>query len=123
MNSIRTFHRVCSYPFRCRRNAEMEKEIADLRRRLSSQPEYPQSRETHEGDDMSQSEEEAFARQDAIAIDRPRPLSVPAESLPPPGTPLNIKRDVSIVSQDDNTPWRLEDITLSRARVARLFEQ
>ncbi|KAJ5910810.1 uncharacterized protein N7473_000113 [Penicillium subrubescens] len=106
-----------------RRNAEMEKEIADLRRRLSTNPEYPQSREPHEGDDMSQCSDEAFSRRDSTGIDRSRPVSVPAESHPSMATPLTMKRDGSIMSQDENTPWRLEDITLSRARVARLFEQ
>ena len=106
-----------------RRNAEMEKEIADLRRRLSTNPEYSHSRESREGDDMSQCSEDAFARRDSTVMDRSRPVSVPAESHPSIATPLTMKRDGSIVSQDDNTPWRLEDITLSRARVARLFEQ
>jgi hypothetical protein len=101
----------------------MEKEIADLRRRLSTNPEYPQSREPHEGDDMSQCSDEAFSRRDSTGIDRSRPVSVPAESHPSMATPLTMKRDGSIMSQDENTPWRLEDITLSRARVARLFEQ
>jgi hypothetical protein len=101
----------------------MEKEIADLRRRLSTNPEYPQTRESHEGDDMSQCSDEAFSRRDSTVIDRSRPVSVPAESHPSMATPLTMKRDGSILSQDENTPWRLEDITLSRARVARLFEQ
>ncbi|KAF7714889.1 Fungal Zn(2)-Cys(6) binuclear cluster domain-containing protein [Penicillium ucsense] len=105
-----------------RRNAEMEKEIADLRRRLSSQPEYPPARESQEADDVSQSSEEAYRHQDSGDMERSRPVSVLAEQPPSMGTPLAMKRDGSIMSQDENTPWRLEDITLSRARVARLFE-
>ncbi|KAJ5485687.1 hypothetical protein N7539_005675 [Penicillium diatomitis] len=105
-----------------KRNAEMEKEIADLRRRLSSQPEYPPARESQEADDVSQSSEEAYRHQDPGDMERSRPVSVLAEQPPSMGTPLAMKRDGSIMSQDENTPWRLEDITLSRARVARLFE-
>jgi hypothetical protein len=33
-----------------------------------------------------------------------------------------MKRDGSIISQDDSQ-WRLEDVTLSKARVLRLYEQ
>jgi hypothetical protein len=101
----------------------MEKEIADLRRRLSSNQEYSQTGEHREGDDLSQCSDDAFAHRDSTGIDRSRPVSVPVESHPSMATPLTMKRDGSILSQDDNTPWRLEDITLSRARVARLFEQ
>ncbi|KAJ5683629.1 hypothetical protein N7462_006794 [Penicillium macrosclerotiorum] len=106
-----------------RRNAEMEKEIADLRRRLASSADPDQLAEPHTGDDLSQCSEEAFGRRDSTGIDRSRPVSVPAETHPSIATPLTMKRDGSILSQEDNTPWRLEDVALSRARVARLFEQ
>ncbi|KAJ5780980.1 hypothetical protein N7457_006140 [Penicillium paradoxum] len=108
-----------------RRNAEMEKEIADLRRRLGPNSDQEQGLEHHEshgGDEMSHSSEDVFARRDSAAIDRSRPVSVPVETNPSIATPLTIKRDGSIVSQDEGQ-WRLEDICLSRARVIRLFEQ
>ncbi|KAJ5547696.1 transcriptional regulator family: Fungal Specific TF [Penicillium frequentans] len=106
-----------------RRNAEMEKEIADLRRQLKPNPEHEQTGEHHTGDEMSQASEEGFRRRESSAMDRSRPVSVPIETHPSMSTPLTMQRSGSILSQDDNTPWRLEDVTLSRARVARLFEQ
>lgn len=101
----------------------MEKEIADLRRRLASNPDHESAVEAHTGDELSQCSEEAFGRRDSTAIDRSRPVSVPVEQQPSMATPLTMQRDGSILSQEDNTPWRLEDVTLSRARVVRLFEQ
>lgn len=107
-----------------RRNAEMEKEIADLRRKLSTNPmDQEQSTDTHAGDNLSQCSEEVFSRRESSTVDRPRPVSVPAEQHPSMATPLTMQRDPSILSQDENTPWRLEDISLSRARVSRLYEQ
>ncbi|KAI9927990.1 hypothetical protein MW887_002842 [Aspergillus wentii] len=99
-----------------RRNAEMEREIADLRRRLAN-GEQPQV-----SDEMSQcSEDASYCEPDSAVSNRGRPLSVPVEpqSL---ATPLTVQRDGSIVSPGDS-PWKLEDVSLSRARVARLFEQ
>lgn len=107
-----------------RRNAEMEKEIADLRRRLGPNSDQEQGLEHHEsqgGDDISHCSEDVFARRDSAAIDRSRPVSVPVENSSI-ATPLTIKRDGSIVSQDEGQ-WRLEDISLSRARILRLYEQ
>lgn len=102
----------------------MEKEIADLRRKLASNPmDQEQSTDTHAGDDLSQCSEEVFSRRASATVDRPRPISVPAEQHPSMATPLTMQRDGSILSQDENTPWRLEDISLSRARVSRLYEQ
>jgi len=101
----------------------MEKEIADLRRRLAFNPEQEEAAESHAGDDLSQCSEEAFKRRDSVAAERPRPVSVPVEQHTSIATPITMQRDGSILSQEDNTPWRLEDIALSRARVARLFEQ
>lgn len=100
----------------------MEKEIADLRRRLAFNPEE-EGAESHAGDDLSQCSEEGFKRRDSIAADRSRPVSVPVEQHASIATPITMQRDGSILSQEDNSPWRLEDIALSRARVARLFEQ
>ncbi|OQE78450.1 hypothetical protein PENNAL_c0056G09495 [Penicillium nalgiovense] len=108
-----------------RRNAEMEKEIADLRRRLGPNSDHEQGVETHEphgGDEMSHCSEDVFARRDSAAIDQSRHVSVPVESHSSIATPLTMKRDGSIISQDEGQ-WRLEDITLSKARVLRLYEQ
>jgi hypothetical protein len=102
----------------------MEKEIADLRRRLGPGSDHEQGVEAHEahGDELSHSSEDVFTRRDSAAIDRSRPVSVPVETHPSIATPLALKRDGSIVSQDEGQ-WRLEDISLSRARVLRLYEQ
>lgn len=101
----------------------MEKEIADLRRRLATNPEHEQGAEHHTGDEMSQCSEDVFRRRESSAVDRSRPVSVPVEPHTAMATPLTMQRSGSIHSQDETTPWRLEDITLSRTRVARLFEQ
>lgn len=102
----------------------MEKEIADLRRKLATNPmDQEASADGHAGDELSQCSEEVFARRDSAIVDRPRPVSVPAETHASMATPLTMQRDGSILSQDENTPWRLEDIALSRARVSRLYEQ
>ncbi|KAF4769229.1 hypothetical protein HAV15_008951 [Penicillium sp. str.  len=108
-----------------RRNAEMEKEIADLRRRLGPNSDHEQGvepQESHGGDEMSHCSEDVFARRDSAAIDQSRPVSVPVETHSSIATPLTMKRDGSIISQDEGQ-WRLEDICLSRARVLRLYEQ
>lgn len=99
----------------------MEKEIADLRSRLSH-PNQEQTGESHVGDDLSQCSEEVFARRGSATIERSRPVSVPVEPHPAMATPLTMQRDGSILSQEENH-WRLEDVSLSRARVSRLFEQ
>ncbi|RAH71454.1 transcription factor domain-containing protein [Aspergillus aculeatinus CBS 121060] len=103
-----------------RRNAEMEKEIADLRRRLAS-GEHPQPGEANASDELSQCSEDVFCSPDATVGIKGRPLSAPLDPQPI-ATPLTIHRDASILSQDEN-PWILEDVSLSRARVARLFDQ
>lgn len=116
--------RVLLTPFH-RRNAEMEKEIADLRRRLGPNSDHEQGvepQESHGGDEMSHCSEDVFARRDSAAIDQSRPVSVPVETHSSIATPLTMKRDGSIISQDEGQ-WRLEDICLSRARVLRLYEQ
>ena len=104
----------------------MEKEIADLRRRLATNSDYEQKVESHTGDELSQCSEDGFGRRQesaAVVNQSPPPASVPIEQHPSIATPLAMARDTSILSQDDNSPWRLEDITISRARVARLFDQ
>ncbi|GJP96423.1 transcriptional regulator family: Fungal Specific TF [Aspergillus niger] len=103
-----------------RRNAEMEREIAELRRRLAT-GDQSQSVEANGSDELSQCSEDVFCPPDAAVASRARPLSAPLEPQPM-ATPLTMHRDGSILSQDDN-PWRLEDVSLSRTRVARLFEQ
>lgn len=101
----------------------MEKEIANLRRRLATNADQAQVVEPRTGDDLSQCSEDVSARRDSSTVDRSRPVSVAVEQHPAVATPLTIQRTASIISQDENTPWRLEDVALSRARVARLFEQ
>lgn len=101
----------------------MEKEIADLRRRLDTNPESDQKGENPISDELSHCSEEVFGRRESAATDPPRPVSVPVEPHHSMATPLTMKRSGSIISQDDNTPWKLEDIALSRARVARLYDQ
>lgn len=99
----------------------MEKEIAELRRRLAINGERPQTVEANASDEMSQCSEDVYCGPDSTLSSRSRPLSAPLEPQPLPA-PLGLPRDSSIISQDDS-PWRLEDITLSRQRVARLFDQ
>ncbi|KAJ5357924.1 transcriptional regulator family: Fungal Specific TF [Penicillium brevicompactum] len=106
-----------------RRNAEMEKEIADLRRRLGPNSDHEQTgelRESQAGDAMSHCSEDVFSRRES-AVDQSRHVSVPVETHPSITTPLTMKRDGSIISQDEGS-WRLEDISLSRSRVIRLYE-
>ncbi|CAL5866522.1 uncharacterized protein PFLUO_LOCUS731 [Penicillium psychrofluorescens] len=106
-----------------RRNAEMEKEIADLRRRLTDPSHEQQMADGHASENLSPCSADALSGRDSVAgVDRPRPVSVPVEPQPSIGTPLTMQRDGSIVSQEENS-WRLEDISLSRPRVVRLYEQ
>ena len=95
----------------------MEKEIADLRRRLGTTNDHPQAVDVNASDELSQCSEDVFAAPNSAAS-RGRPMSVPETQ--PVATPMTMDR--SILSQDDNL-WTLEDISLSRPRVARLFEQ
>ncbi|KAJ6151418.1 hypothetical protein N7470_007015 [Penicillium chermesinum] len=73
-------------------------------------------------DHQSPCSEDVFPRRESSAVATSRPVSVAAEPHPSIGTPLAMKRSGSIISQDENTPWRLEDVVLSRARVARLYD-
>lgn len=104
-----------------RRNAEMEKEIAELRRRLATSADHPHGVEATVSDELSPCSEEVFCGPDSAVSNRTRTLSAPLEPQPL-ATPFTIQRDASIMSQEDNM-WRLEDVSLSRPRVARLFEQ
>ncbi|KAL2000134.1 hypothetical protein VTN02DRAFT_3521 [Thermoascus thermophilus] len=108
-----------------RRNAEMEKEIADLRRRLAnSGDQIPTAFEANASDGMNQSSEDVFCDPNSSPSTRDGSLSVPVEPRSSPlHTPLVLQRpDASMLLQEGNA-WRLEDISLSRVRVARLFEQ
>lgn len=98
----------------------MEREIADLRRRLAN-GDHSQAVEANASDDMSQCSEDVFCGPDSGVANRGRPLSAPLEPQPL-ATPLTMHRDESIISQEESL-WRLEDVSLSRSRVARLFEQ
>jgi hypothetical protein len=101
----------------------MEKEIADLRRRLADPSHEQQMADTHAGENSSPCSADAFSGRDSVAgVDRSRPVSVPVEPQPSIATPLTMQRDGSILSQEENS-WRLEDISLSRTRVVRLYEQ
>lgn len=104
----------------CRRNAEMEKEIADLRRRLSTNADHSPVVDVNASDELSQCSEDVFGPPNSAIASRGRPMPVPEPQAV--ATPMTMHRDRSILSQDDNQ-WNLEDISLSRPRVARLFEQ
>ncbi|KKK24903.1 C6 zinc finger domain protein, partial [Aspergillus rambellii] len=106
-----------------RRNAEMEREIAELRRRLATDGNRHHAHvvEANASDEMSQCSEDVFCGPDSAASTRGRPLSAPLEPHAL-ATPLTTHRDGSILSQEDST-WRLEDVSLSKPRVARLFDQ
>lgn len=98
----------------------MEREIAELRRRLASN-DQSHAVEANASDELSQCSEDVFCGPDSAVSNRTRPLSAPIDPQPL-ATPMNMTRAGSILSQDDS-PWKLEDITLSRSRVGRLFEQ
>ncbi|PLB39289.1 transcription factor domain-containing protein [Aspergillus candidus] len=104
-----------------RRNAEMEREIADLRRRLAS-GEHAPTTEANASDDLSQCSEDVFCRPDSAgASARQRPMSAPLGPQPL-ATPMTMHQDGPVLSQEDNL-WRLEDVSLSKPRVERLFDQ
>ncbi|KAL3472652.1 hypothetical protein BJX99DRAFT_211759 [Aspergillus californicus] len=103
------------------RNAEMEREIADLRRRLASNNNKSQAVEAVASDEMSQCSEDAYCPPAPVPASRTRTLSTKLEPQAM-ATPLTMQSDGSILSQDEH-PWRLEEVSLSRHRVARLFDQ
>ncbi|KAL2866019.1 transcription factor domain-containing protein [Aspergillus lucknowensis] len=103
-----------------RRNAEMEREIAELRRRLASNVDNAHAVEAGASDEMSQCSEDVYCGPGRGNTDRARTMSTKLEPQAL-ATPLTMHSDRSILSQDDD-PWRLEDVSLSRQRVARLFD-
>ncbi|KAL4939062.1 hypothetical protein BDV06DRAFT_43042 [Aspergillus oleicola] len=104
-----------------KRNAEMEREIADLRQRLSTDGSHAHVGDTRASEKVSQSPEDIYYGPDAVNVSRGRTLSAKLEPQTL-ATPLTMHSEGSILSQDDGV-WRLEDVTLSRQRVARLFDQ
>ena len=92
----------------------MEREIADLRKRLSN----GEHAENHDGDELSRSSEEVFPEGDNRGQPLPTPVD-PQLALAPPMTAIPRQ---PILPHDDQL-WKLEDVTLSRGRVLRLFEQ
>lgn len=100
----------------------MEKEIADLRRRLGTNPDHPQAVDVNGSDELSQCSEDVFCPPNSAVSNRGRPLSVPVEPQPL-ATPMTMRRDRSILSSQEDHLWTLEDISLSKPRVERLFEQ
>ncbi|KAI9374665.1 hypothetical protein BJX61DRAFT_532212 [Aspergillus egyptiacus] len=104
-----------------RRNAEMEREIADLRRRLAGNDNNPNVVENGVSDEMSQCSEDLYSGPGTTNATRGQTLPTKLEQQAL-ATPLTMHSDGSILSQDDH-PWRLEDVSLSRQRVARLFDQ
>ena len=100
----------------------MEREIADLRRRLTTNPHHSQTVEANGSDELSQCSEDISCPANGAVPNRGRPLSISVESQRLATSLTTPHRDRSIFSHDDNL-WTLEDISLSRSRVARLFEQ
>lgn len=96
----------------------MEKEIADLRRRLATNPDHP---EANGSDELSQCSEDVSCPPNPPVANRSRPMSVPVEPQPL-ATPMTMHRDRSIISHEDSL-WTLEDISLPKSRVLRLFDQ
>ncbi|KAE8321339.1 hypothetical protein BDV39DRAFT_212551 [Aspergillus sergii] len=88
-----------------RRNAEMEREIAGLRRRLATNTNHQgHAVQVNVGDEVSQPAGSAIWDPASATLNQAKALST------------------SIGTQEDNM-WRLEDVSLSKPRVTRLFEQ
>ncbi|RDW86156.1 Zn(II)2Cys6 transcription factor domain-containing protein [Aspergillus mulundensis] len=104
-----------------KRNAEMEREIADLRQRLSSDGGHVHTAEARVIDKVSQSPEDIYYGPEPASVSRGRTLSAKLEPQTL-ATPLTMHSDGSMLSQDD-AAWRLEDVSLSRQRITRLFDQ
>ncbi|EED13923.1 C6 transcription factor, putative [Talaromyces stipitatus ATCC 10500] len=105
-----------------RRNAEMEREIADLRRRLAA-GERPEGQvDAGDGREVNHSSGEVYYdAQSPPSSSRAQSLSVSVEHQPSP-----LRR--SLVPTESPIPpsanaWVLEDISLSKKRVDRLFDQ
>ncbi|KAL4862937.1 hypothetical protein BDV12DRAFT_178202 [Aspergillus spectabilis] len=104
-----------------RRNAEMEREIAELRRRLATDGDQGHAVEARASDEMSQCSEDLYCGPEPANVSRGRTMSTKLEPQTL-ATPLTMHSDGSILSQEDSV-WRLEEVSLSRQRVARLFDQ
>ncbi|KAH8703837.1 putative C6 transcription factor [Talaromyces proteolyticus] len=108
-----------------RRNAEMEKEIADLRRRLAT-GEYPrESLDSNTNDEENDSSGEVYyAPHSPPASSRAQSLSVSVDQQASPMRRPTVPHTSSepVVSQGNNV-WSLEDISLSKPRITRLFDQ
>ncbi|QKX64017.1 uncharacterized protein TRUGW13939_11190 [Talaromyces rugulosus] len=107
-----------------RRNAEMEKEIADLRRRLTT-GEYPEGNANDEDDMNDSSGEVYYAPHSPPPSSRAQSLAVSVEQqaspMRRPAPPPHVSSEAA-VSRGKST-WTLEDISLSKQRITRLFEQ
>jgi hypothetical protein len=99
----------------------MEREIAALRQRLSSNGSHAHVSENTASTKVSQSPEGICYGPDTANVSRGRTLSAKLEPQTL-ATPLTMHSEGSVLSQDDGV-WRLEDVSLSRQRVARLFDQ
>ncbi|KAL5337557.1 hypothetical protein BJX70DRAFT_231719 [Aspergillus crustosus] len=104
-----------------RRNAEMEREIAELRRRLATDDDHGSSVEIRASDEISQCSEDMYCGPDPVSTSRGRTMSTKLEPQTL-ATPLTMHSEGSILSQEESV-WRLEEVCLSRHRVARLFDQ
>ncbi|RAO72765.1 uncharacterized protein BHQ10_008777 [Talaromyces amestolkiae] len=101
-----------------RRNAEMEREIADLRRRLAT-GERAEGLVDGDGHEMNHSSGEVYY--DAHSPPTSSRASVSVEHQPSPLRRSLVPTD-SPMSHSANA-WVLEDISLSKQRVDRLFDQ
>lgn len=101
----------------------MEREIADLRQRLENGEHRPRpSFEINPTERIDQPSEVLF-RGASSPPTRVPPLHASVETQPALQTPLSLRAtEPPIILEDDNA-WTLEDITISKATVARLFEQ
>jgi hypothetical protein len=103
----------------------MEKEIAELRRRLAT-GEYPQEENANEEDDMNDSSGEVYyAPHSPPPSSRAQSLSVSVEQqaspMRRPAPPPHVATEPAV--SRGNSKWTLEDISLSKPRITRLFEQ
>ncbi|KAJ9236480.1 transcriptional regulator family: Fungal Specific TF [Paecilomyces variotii] len=106
-----------------RRNAEMEREIADLRQRLENGEHRPQpSFDINPTERIDQPSEVIF-RGTASPSTRVPPLHASVETQQALQTPLSLRATEPPILLDDDNAWSLEDITISKATVARLFQQ
>jgi hypothetical protein len=99
----------------------MEREIAELRRRLATDGDQGHAVEARASDEMSQCSEDLYCGPEPGNVSRGRTMSTKLEPQTL-ATPLTMHSDGSILSQEDSV-WRLEEVFLSRQRVARLFDQ